>query len=259
MRKLIGFWLFISATVIAGTNDVSVSLHLPCSQILLFEKEPITITVTNGSAMAVPFLRDINHALRRQLWFDFGDDNQMSDIPQKFALTEAKRQWLLEMPVSWPATMMLHPGEQYTWVLSAVDMVVVNDFVAAHSTSNITAYVKLGTNNIVCSKTLSFNVVNAEISNKFIFGGEPVVQDVEYFNKHCGRLEKSALFMVPLGKKEYIFNSQGERLIELPDGEYPVFETNAKSRTISVSFSKSNKHVRYSLQTLKVEPDENAK
>lgn len=257
MKRTVLLTLMSVYTTYAASNRVSVVCDVPGPIVLFHEKTPITLTIANQSETQIPFIRDVSHAYNTQIWIDLGNQDQFTHQPP-FGLRERKT-WSKEITIDkWPTESRLNPGETGTWTLAySPHMRDIIDYASSRGTTSITIRVQLGDNQWASSETLPFRVDHNSANGAF--RKKYRVAEVEYFNTARNRNEKTAFYVIPVGEKQFLFDSKDQRLCEIPEGQEPQFEKTDGESFVSVSIPKSKKTIRYNLQQMKVERGQDAK
>jgi len=254
---------------VTKSNGVSVAFNVPETLVMWHEfKMPITITVSNGTENAIPFMRDKNVASRMQLWIDLGDKYQFVH-PPKFGLTREK-QWDAANGFdqnTWPADLLLNPGESASWELKLADTLEILDYASEMGTSNITARVQLGIDQWASSETRPFHVVprSLEYVADTDYWAQYKVAEFEYIITERGafdierkKTKKAPFFVIPIKGKRTLLDYKSNEICVLQGEELPEFKFDKEAETVSIALP-NRKQIRYNLKNGKVEPDDNPK
>ena len=238
------------------SNGVSVVCNVSERLVMVYElKTPITITVSNGTENAIPFIRDISYAYDAQLWVDLGDKYQFVH-PPRFGLRERK-QWnptldLSKLRSDW----WLNPGESASWELDYIKHVGdILDYASDNGTSNITVRVQLGHNQWASSETQPFHVVPRflDYPPDAEYWAQYKVAEFEYVDER-NKTRKAPFFVIPIKGKRILFGPSCPEVCELQGDEKPEFQFDKETSVVSISQA-DKKRVRYNLKTMKAEAD----
>jgi len=253
MKKSTIMGLLCAMPLVTGamqSDRVVVSLTMPGSVMLFHEKTPITVTITNQSETQIPFIRDVSHAYNTQIWIDLGNEEPFTHQPP-FGLRERKT-WPKEITVDkWPEESRLNPGETGMWTLTySPHMRDIIDYASARGTTSITVRVQLGNNQWASSETLPFRIAPNPANGALM--KKDKIAEVEYFHTVRNRNEKSAFYVIPVGGKNFLFDSKDQRLCEIPEDDEPIIHHDADTDMVTVSFAKSRRKIIYDPRRAKV-------
>ena len=228
------------------SNGVSVVCNVSERLVMVYElKTPITITVSNGTENAIPFIRDISYAYDAQLWVDLGDKYQFVH-PPRFGLRERK-QWnptldLSKLRSDW----WLNPGESASWELDYIKHVGdILDYASDNGTSNITVRVQLGHNQWASSETQPFHVIPRFLWHAVDaeYWAQYKVAEFEAFDEYRNKTVKAPFFVIPIKGKRILFDYNSREVCEVPEGDMPDIQRTADEGTFSVSLPKSGRKI----------------
>ena len=238
----------------ATSNGVSVACTIPESLVTLYEFElPITITVSNGTENAIPFLRDKFAAYAKQIWVDLGNKEQFIH-PRGFGLRPEK-QWDNTVVLNkWKAESRLNPRESASWTLDFRHIVEILDYASDRGTSNITIRVQLGNNQWASSETLPLYVVPRSLDHP---------ENEEYWNQYKvaefesaetteKKPKKASFFVIPVKGMRTLFDQDSQEICVLGDDQTPKIERDGEEVSISFSSAKGEQRIRYDLQQMDI-------
>jgi len=255
MKRVIMLMTTVTTVTYAATNGVSVVCNAlePLATILDWEM-PITITVSNGTKNAIPFIRNENVAYKLQIWIDLGNKDQ-NVHPPRFGLT-AEKPWSAAFDLSkWEAESRLNPGESASWKLDVTHVIDILDYASARGTSNITVRVQLGHNQWASSETQPFHVVPRflDYPPDAEYWAQYKVAEFEYVDER-NKTRKAPFFVIPIKGKRILFGPSCPEVCELQGDEKPEFQFDKETSVVSISQA-DKKRVRYNLKTMKAEAD----
>ena len=245
MKRVIMLMTTVTTVTYAATNGVSVVCNAlePLATILDWEM-PITITVSNGTKNAIPFIRNENVAYKLQIWIDLGNKDQ-NVHPPRFGLT-AEKPWSAAFDLSkWEAESRLNPGESASWKLDVTHVIDILDYASARGTSNITARVQLGHNQWASSETQPFHVIPRFLWHAVDaeYWAQYKVAEFEAFDEYRNKTVKAPFFVIPIKGKRILFDYNSREVCEVPEGDMPDIQRTADEGTFSVSLPKSGRKI----------------
>ena len=249
MKKMSTIGLLFAASLgvcNAQTNGITVSLTVPDGEMLILEKTPIVISISNGTDRAFQILKDNARALRRQIKLDVGAEEPHAHSPIE-ATNDKYKDWsYVRLSEDY-----LNPGESFTWTFPRfVELTLLGYHVQA---TNITAKVMVGDNEWACSATVPFFVSRADIAEGGLFQKSP---KIECYDATTKEKNGTTLRKVKIGGKTYLFTDDEYRICEMPDGDTPEVLLDAETGILSISFKDSKRRIRYNFHQKKIESDE---
>ena len=233
--------LMMSMSVMAYADTDTITLHLSCpvSEMLAYEWESLTITISNNSQRAIYIVKDPANIMNAQMVFDF--DKPLLRYKEEFDFSESQKKIKFSQM---PRQGNLLPGESYTWKLPPC----YGDLTRAclnFGVTEITALFPIGNDQWIRSNTLPFKIYPSE--EKILFFDEP------FDDKNNGKGNRFQLYKTALGNRFFLFTSWGERICEISNADVPKIKFDSNTHNVSVSFLDKKKNIRYNLKEMKKE------
>ena len=227
----------LMATAYADTNTITLTLASPSSEMLAYEWESLSITISNNSPKAIYIVKDPSEIMSSQIVLDFDkpqlryrEEFDFSETPKKIRFAQRQREGNLQ------------PGESHTWKLPPCYGDLTRALLDC-GTTEVTALFPVGGGQWIRSNTLPLKIYPDD--------EKKLVLDEPYIDKRTQKEDRVKLYETMLGKKAFLFTSWGERICELQSGETPEFQFDAETETLSISLP-DRQRIRYDLKEMKV-------
>jgi len=232
----------LSSTSYADTGGITLHLSSPSTEMIAYEWESLSITISNNSQRAIYIVKDPMDIMSTQMVLDFDkpllrykEEFNFSESPKKSKFSQRQREG------------NLHPGEAYTWKLPPC----YGDLTRAclnFGATEVTALFPIGNDQWIRSNTIPIKIYPSE--------GKSLIFDEPYVDNN-GRESHFQLYKAVLSEKTFLFTSWGERICEISDSDTPKIHLDPNKQYVSISFRDRRKNIRYNIEKAQKEQDEN--